>query len=75
MSWCGSPSTDPLIALTTVVAAEVAAVGLSVRKTNHDPDSEIASSWAIDAAAGLVAIAAVTHLTVASCSTRSTTPS
>jgi hypothetical protein len=52
----------PLLALATVIVAEVAAVGLSVRKAGIDPDSEAASSWAIDAVAGVVAIAAVTQI-------------
>jgi hypothetical protein len=54
----------PMVALTTVIAAEVAAVWLSVRKTTVDPDSEVASSWAIDALAGIVAISAVARLSV-----------
>lgn len=44
----------PVVALATVVAAEVAA----------DPDSEVVSSWAIDALAGVVAISAVARLSV-----------
>lgn len=54
----------PVVALATVVAAEVAAVGLSVRKAAADPDSEVVSSWAIDALAGVVAISAVARLSV-----------
>lgn len=53
----------PLLALATVVAAEIAAVGLTVRKSSRDPHSEMMSSWAIDAAAGVAALAAVSHLT------------
>ena len=50
---------NPLLALVGVILAEIAAITLTVRKTVRDPDSETVSTWLLDGAAGLVAIAAV----------------
>jgi hypothetical protein len=50
---------QPIVAVGGVVVSELAAVALTVRKVWHQPGSETTSSWAIDALAGLVAIAAI----------------
>jgi hypothetical protein len=52
-------TSTPLLALLGVIVAEQAAVVLTVRKTLDDPTSETASTWILDGAAGLAAIAAV----------------
>ena len=44
----------PLAALLTVVAAEVAAAGLTVHKVSASPATEARASWSIDAVAGPV---------------------
>jgi hypothetical protein len=54
----------PIVAVCAVIAAELAAVSLTARKAVHDPKSETASTWLIDAAAGIVAIMAVTERSV-----------
>jgi hypothetical protein len=53
----------PLVALLGVIVAEQAAVVLTVRKTFDDPTSETTSTWLLDGAAGVAAIAAVHHFT------------
>ena len=49
----------PLVAIGAVVVAELAAVGLTIRKALLDPSSETPSTWALDCLAGGVAIVAV----------------
>jgi hypothetical protein len=56
-------TSTPLLALLGVIVAEIAAVVLTVRKTVDDPTSETASTWVLDGAAGVAAIAAVHHFT------------
>jgi hypothetical protein len=53
----------PVVAVLAVITAEVAAIGLTVRKTVDDPASETVASWRLDCLAGLVAVAAVTDMT------------
>jgi hypothetical protein len=58
-------TSTPLVALLGVIVAEIAAILLTVRKSFDDPTSETASTWLLDGAAGVAAIAAVhefTHL-------------
>lgn len=55
---------EPLVALASVIGAELAAVVLTVRKALRAPETETASTWAIDACAGLVALAAIPAWTV-----------
>ncbi|WP_117000012.1 hypothetical protein [Desertimonas flava] len=49
----------PLASLLTVIAAEVAAVALTVAKVSAAPTEEVWTSWAIDAVAGVAALAGV----------------
>lgn len=49
----------PVVATAAVVVAELLAISLTVGKTIRDPGSETCATWAIDAVAGLVAIAAI----------------
>lgn len=56
----------PLYATAGVVVAEAVAVTLTVRKALADPGSETRSTWAADAGAGVLAIAAVDQATVSS---------
>jgi hypothetical protein len=56
-------TSTPLLALLGVIVAEQAAVVITVRKTLDDPTSETASTWILDGAAGLAAIAAVHSFT------------
>lgn len=51
----------PIVAVGAVVAAEVAAVSLTARKAFRDPKSETASTWFLDAMAGIVALLAITE--------------
>ena len=53
-----------LIAVMAVVAAEAVAIALTVRKAANDPTSETTSTWIVDLFAGVVAIAAVAHVSV-----------
>lgn len=52
---------DALVAVVFVVVAELVAIALTVRKAVADPDSETASTWMIDAVAGVLATGAVTR--------------
>jgi hypothetical protein len=56
-------TSTPLLALIGVIVAEIAAVLLTVRKTFDDPTSETASTWLLDGAAGVAALAAVYDFT------------
>lgn len=56
----------PMFAVAGVVVAEIGAVALTVRKALADPESETRSTWTADAVAGVLAIAAVDHVTAAS---------
>lgn len=56
---------EPLIAVASVVAAELAAVALTARKAFVDPASETLSTWLLDCLAGAVAIVAVERLSTA----------
>jgi hypothetical protein len=49
----------PLVALAAVIAAEIAAAALTVRKVVAAPYEEVCTSWTIDAVAGVLALAAV----------------
>jgi hypothetical protein len=49
----------PVVALAAVIAAELAAAALTVRKAAAAPHEEICTSWSIDAVAGVLALAAV----------------
>jgi hypothetical protein len=51
---------SPIVAVVAVVVAEIGAVALTTRKALHDPMSETASTWVLDLAAGVVAVAALT---------------
>ena len=55
----------PIVAVLAVIAAELAAISLTVRKAVRDPASETPSTWCIDALAGVVAVLAVTHASAA----------
>jgi hypothetical protein len=54
---------DPLTALLAIVAAEVAAIALTVAKAYRAPSSETPSAWVMDAAAGALTLLAVSHWT------------
>ena len=53
-----------LVAVVAVIVAEVVAIALTARKAADDPASETTSTWIVDLLAGVVAIAAVTHVSV-----------
>lgn len=53
----------PLLGTAAVVVAELAAIVLTVRKEVAMPGSERPETWAIDAAAGVLALAAVPAMT------------
>lgn len=55
----------PLFGIVAVVIAEIAAVVLTVRKEHTLPGTERPESWAIDAVAGVLALAAVPAVTFA----------
>lgn len=55
----------PLLGTLAVVVAELAAVALTVRKELASPGTERHETWAIDATAGVLALAAVPSLAVA----------
>ncbi len=57
-------SNRALVAVVAVVAAEAVAIALTARKAAHDPASETTSTWIVDLLAGVVAIAAVAHVSV-----------
>lgn len=56
---------QPLVAVGSVIVAELAAVALTARKAVADPASETPSTWLIDCVAGLVAIIAIPELSLA----------
>jgi hypothetical protein len=56
---------QPLVAVGSVIVAELAAVALTARKAIADPASETRSTWLIDCIAGLVAIIAIPELSLA----------
>jgi hypothetical protein len=56
---------DPLLALISVVVAEVAATALTVAKARNDPMSETLATWVMDGTAGLLSLAGVSELTPA----------
>lgn len=51
-----------LIAVVSVVVAEIVAIALTIHKSYHDPGSETRSTWVIDCIAGALAILAVDEL-------------
>jgi len=51
---------QPMIAVIAIVVAEQSATYLTAAKASRDPSSETASTWMMDGAAGITAIAAVT---------------
>ena len=55
---------DPLVAVIAIVGAEVVAIALTAHKAFLDPASETATTWRLDLAAGVVAIAAVERASV-----------
>jgi hypothetical protein len=52
------------LAVAAVVVAECVAIAPTVTKAIHEPDSETASTWAIDMVAGLCAVVAIGRLSV-----------
>ncbi len=54
----------PIVAVFAVIAAEIAAVSLTVRKAAREPGTETPATWTIDAVAGAVAILAVPEMSV-----------
>jgi hypothetical protein len=56
---------DPTVAVGAVIAAELSAASMTVRKARSDPASETLATWGIDGVAGVLAIGAVTSPSVA----------
>ena len=55
---------EPLVAVVSVIAAELVAIALTAVKAVRDPDSETPTTWLFDCLAGGLAIAAVSSFSV-----------
>ena len=56
---------EPTVAVAAVIAAELSAVSMTVRKARSDPGSETLATWVLDGVAGVIAIGAVTSPSLA----------